>query len=493
MTRLHPMEKKILLALKEGETSAPSEIASASGLDLNSVMRGLDWLSAKGLVSIAESVEEYLSLGTEGVEYVKLGLPERRAAELLADGDISTDVLREKMPAALVGIAIGWLRKKGLADFKGGKLSLTEKGGKQTPDEKLIKTLEKGRVKRSEIDPVLHEWIKPLASRKDVIKVEEKVTRRVTLTEGGKKVLAQGIVLEDGIGQPSHEILKSSSWKGKSFRAYDVKSDVAPILSAKLHPMTRMIEEIAGIFVSMGFEEIEGPIVESNFWNFDALFVPQDHPAREMQDTFYLEKPGGAELPRSKVVDNVSRAHGDGGKTGSSGWGYKWNRKLASKTLLRTHTTSTTIRHLAKGKPLPIKVYSIGRVFRNERISYKHLPEFHQIEGIVAGDVSFKNLLGILREFYGRMGFDQIRFRPAYFPYTEPSLEVEVFFEKKDSWIELGGAGIFRPEVTEPLGIKRPVLAWGLGLERLAMLRLDLTDIRALYRSDVDWLRSLPL
>ncbi|MFV2041169.1 MAG: phenylalanine--tRNA ligase subunit alpha, partial [Candidatus Hydrothermarchaeales archaeon] len=167
--------------------------------------------------------------------------------------------------------------------------------------------------------------------------------------------------------------------------------------------------------------------------------------------------------------------------------------RLASKTLLRTHTTSTTIRRLAEGGKQPIKVYSIGRVFRNERVSYKHLPEFHQIEGIVAGDVSFKNLLGILKEFYGRMGFDKIRFRPAYFPYTEPSLEVEVYFEQKKSWIELGGAGIFRPEVTEPLGITYPVLAWGLGLERLAMLRLDLTDIRALYRSDIDWLRSLPL
>jgi phenylalanyl-tRNA synthetase alpha chain len=493
MATLHPMEKKILLALQGESTASPDNLVTRSGLDINSVMRGLDWLSAKGLVEISETIEEFISLGGEGIEYAQSGLPERKAADHLKNEDLSVDELKERMSTFEVSIAVGWLKKKGMANFKDGKLSLTKKGNNQTPDEKLIETLVKGRVKRSEIDPTLQEWITPLQSRKNVIKVEEKVSRQVTLTERGMKVLAQGIEFEEGIGQLTHEILKSSSWKGNSFRAYDVKSDVAPSLSAKLHPLTWMKEEIADIFVSMGFQEIEGPIVESNFWNFDALFVPQDHPAREMQDTFYLEKPGGARLPGSKIVSEVAGAHENGGRTNSTGWGYQWNRELASKTLLRTHTTSTTIRHLAKRKPLPIKVFSIGRVFRNERISYKHLPEFHQIEGIVVGDVSFKNLLGILREFYARMGFDKIRFRPAYFPYTEPSLEVEVFFEKKDSWIELGGAGIFRPEVTEPLGISHPVLAWGLGLERLAMLRLDLTDIRALYRSDVDWLKSLPL
>jgi len=427
------------------------------------------------------------------VEYVESGLPERRAAELLKTGDYSTNELQKKMAPALVGIAIGWLRKKEMADFKDGKLHLTEKGSNRTPDEELLKLLTKGKLKGSEINPLLKEWIKPLASRKNVIKVEEKISREIRLTEKGAELLTSGITESDEIGQLTHEMLKTGDWTDTSFRRYDVKSNVAAQLSAKTHPMTRMIEEIADIFVSMGFEEISGPIVESNFWNFDALFVPQDHPAREMQDTFYLEKPGAAGLPEKSIVDSVSSVHGDGGETGSSGWGYKWDPRLASKTLLRTHTTSTTIRRLAEGRELPIKVYSIGRVFRNERISYKHLPEFHQIEGIVAGDVSFKNLLGILKEFYGRMGFDKIRFRPAYFPYTEPSLEVEVYFEQKKSWIELGGAGIFRPEVTEPLGITYPVLAWGLGLERLAMLRLDLTDIRALYRSDIDWLRSLPL
>ena len=326
-----------------------------------------------------------------------------------------------------------------------------------------------------------------------MIRLEENVVRLVSLTKKARKILDEGIDVESGIGQLTHEMIKEAGWKGKKFRGYDTSSEVAPALPAKLHPLTRMIGQIKGIFVSMGFREIEGPLVESSFWNFDALFVPQDHPAREMQDTFYLERPKKAALPDGKVVSAIASAHENGGSSNSSGWGYRWDKGLASHALLRTHTTATTIRELAKKERLPIKVFSIGKVFRKERISFKHLPEFHQIEGIVVGDVNFKNLLGILKEFYAGMGFDKIRFRPAYFPYTEPSLEVEVYFEKKKGWIELGGAGIFRPEVYIPFGIKNPVLAWGLGLERLAMLSLDLEDIRALYQSDIDWLRSLPL
>jgi len=348
-------------------------------------------------------------------------------------------------------------------------------------------------LKKSDIDSKFQGVIHLLSKRKNVVRLEEKIVRTISITKKGKELLKQGIEITDEIGQITPEFLKSDGWKGKSLRSYDVSSEVAPAFPAKLHPLTRMIGEIKDIFVSMGFKEIEGPIVESGFWNFDALFVPQDHPAREMQDTFYLENPETSKLPDVKTISAVAAVHEDGSSVKSAGWNYEWSKDVAAQTVLRTHTTSTTIRHLAKNEPLPIKVFSVGRVFRKERISYKHLPEFHQVEGIVVGDVNFKNLLGILKEFYARMGFDKIRFRPAYFPYTEPSLEIEVFFDKKGTWIELGGAGIFRPEVSEPLGIKKPVLAWGLGLERLAMLRLDLTDIRGLYQSDINWLRSLSL
>jgi phenylalanyl-tRNA synthetase alpha chain len=493
MEPLHPIERKVLFALKEPGELTPDKIALNSGLDINSVMRSINWLSSKGLIRLDETFEEYLSLGSEGKEFEKIGLPERRAAELLKRGGKSIIELQEVLGKGETAIALGWLRKKGMASIERGKVRITEKGGKKTPDEQILELLKEGTLNRSELKKDLQKWIKPLLSRKKVIAIKEKVVRRVSLLEPGRRLIEKDVQIEDGAGQLTHEIIKSGKWRKSGFRDYNISTDISPQLSAKLHPLTRMIEDIKEIFVSMGFKEIEGPLVESNFWNFDALFVPQDHPAREMQDTFYLKEPKKSKLPKEPVVKSISEVHKNGAATGSVGWRYDWAKEIASNTLLRTHTTSATIRHLAKNETLPIKVFSIGRVFRKERVSYKHLPEFHQIEGIVVGDVNFNNLLGILREFYARMGFERIRFRPAYFPYTEPSLEVEVFFEKKNNWIELGGAGIFRPEVSLPLGIEHPVLAWGLGLERLAMLSLDLTDIRAFYRSNVDWLRSLPL
>ncbi len=178
--------------------------------------------------------------------------------------------------------------------------------------------------------------------------------------------------------------------------------------------------------------------------------------------------------------------------TGSEGWGYSWDIEVAKQSVLRTHTTCVSARHLAEHEP-PLKMFSVGRVFRRETITYKHLPEFHQVEGIVAAeDITFRNLLGILKEFYHKLGFE-VRFRPAYFPYTYLSVECEIYLPHKETWIELGGAGMFRPEVLEPLGVETPVAAFGLGIERLAMLRLDIKDIRMLYKSDIGWLRHLPV
>ena len=251
-----------------------------------------------------------------------------------------------------------------------------------------------------------------------------------------------------------------------------------------------IIEEIREIFLNLGFTESNGPVLESAFWNFDSLFQPQDHAAREMQDTFYVKNPSESSLPNDSLVKEVANVHESGGNTGSDGWGYKWDEDVSKQSVLRTHTTGISTRFLNENKP-PLKMFSVGRVFRRETITYKHLPEFHQVEGIVAAEgINYQNLLGILKEFYKKLGFE-VRFRPAYFPYTYLSTECEVYLEEKESWIELGGSGMFRPEVLEPLGINVPVLAYGLGIERLAMIRYDIKDIRMLYKSDIKWLREL--
>jgi phenylalanyl-tRNA synthetase alpha chain len=211
-----------------------------------------------------------------------------------------------------------------------------------------------------------------------------------------------------------------------------------------------------------------------------------------MQDTFYVKNPDKCDLPNNSLIREIANVHEFGGDTGSDGWGYKWNEDVSAQSVLRTHTTGISTRFLNENEP-PLKMFSVGRVFRRETITYKHLPEFHQVEGIVgAENINYQNLLGILKEFYKKLGFE-VRFRPAYFPYTYLSTECEVYLEEKKSWIELGGSGMFRPEVLEPLGIDVPVLAFGLGIERLAMIRYDISDIRMLYKSDIKWLRELPI
>jgi phenylalanyl-tRNA synthetase alpha chain len=213
-----------------------------------------------------------------------------------------------------------------------------------------------------------------------------------------------------------------------------------------------------------------------------------------MQDTFYVERPGPARLPTDEVVARVKSVHEDGGDTGSVGWRYEWSLERARQPVLRTHCTAATIRALAEDPRPPRKVFCVGPVFRRETISYKHLPVFHQVDGIIIDESgSFASLLGTLAAFYRKMGFERFQFRPAFFPYTEPSVEIYVWHEAKGTWVEMGGSGVFRPEVTEPLGCRVPVLAWGLGIERLALFRYGLEKIGDLYGGDLAWLEEAPL
>ncbi len=266
--------------------------------------------------------------------------------------------------------------------------------------------------------------------------------------------------------------------------AIDVEAKVPEVFVARTHPLKDTIDEIREIFVTLGFTEILGNMTQPSFWNFDALFTPQDHPARELQDTFYLDGISAKKIGTPEQIRKVSESH-------KKNWRYYWDINEARKMVLRTHTTCVTIKHLAENKPDEARVFSLGRVFRNEKVSYKHLVEFNQIEGVVVGkDASLRNLMGIQREFYKRIGITKIKFWPTFFPYTEPSLQTMVYNERLGKWIELFGMGIFRPEVTKPLGITKPVLAWGGGIERIAMLKYGLDDVREFYNNNLKWLRG---
>jgi len=211
-----------------------------------------------------------------------------------------------------------------------------------------------------------------------------------------------------------------------------------------------------------------------------------------MQDTFFIEKE--TELPDKKIVKKVKQAH-EKGVDKSKGWRYDWNEQEAKKLVLRTHTTCLSAQTLAKlnEKELPQKFFAIGKCFRNETVDWSHGFEFNQTEGIVVDkNANFKHLLGYLKQFFRKMGFEKIRFTPAYFPYTEPSVEISAWHQEKKVWLELGGAGIFRPEVTESLfGKPIPVLAWGPGFDRILIDYYKIKDLRELYKNDINQLRKM--
>ncbi len=471
-------EKKVLSALSKKDKFSPDELASASGLSTGAAMQSAFMLAEKGLCEVKEKLTAIYTLTKEGEEYALKGLPERQLINSLTE-PVSLSDLKKKFPPQIVGVALGWLRRKNWARIEkdmlipSGKTEIGE-------DEIILAKFKKGQY--SEMSKVVQELIK-----RNLVEKTEKKTRIVAITEKGMALASAGLTLEKEIAQLTPSIIRSGAWKTAKIRPYDIHTPVKPVYGAKIHPYQRILNEMRQIFLEMGFTEIKGDIIQSSFWNFDALFQPQDHPAREMQDTFHLDTV--CDLPE-KYLKPVKYMHEKGAGI-SLGWGGIWSAELARKHVLRTHTTAITIKYLAEHPELPVKAFCIDRAYRREAIDPTHTPEFEQLEGVVMDKgVSFKHLLGCLKEFYQRMGFYEVRFRPGYFPYTEPSIEPEVYIESRGKWVELGGAGIFRKEVTSPLGIKHPVLAWGLGVSRVAMLRLGLGDLRELYQSDIDWLRK---
>jgi len=488
---LTPNEKKILKALGElGSPRYPQQLAKYSGLSVEVTVQSALLLQDKGLVKIIEDIDTNYKLTNEGNDYANNDLPERRFIEYINKLDeIPTfNELKDKFGPEF-GIALGQSRKKEWVQIGEGKVysnGLQDSG----KDEELLLQIQAD----NDIELLLQiesyqQAIKNLIKRNLIEKSEDK-TIKIEITESALDIFNLGIAIEEDIAQLTSDLIRTGEWKQKHLRPYNINAPVQPVYGGKTHPYQRLIDEMRQIFLEMGFTEIKGEIIQSSFWNFDALFQPQDHPARDMQDTFYLDSTG--DVP-PEYTDSVAAMHEHGGDIDSKGWGGKWSREQAKKNVLRTHTTANTIKYLADNPNPPVKAFCIDRAYRRETIDPTHTPEFEQLEGVVMDEgMSFSNLLGLLTEFYHRVGFANVRFRPAYFPYTEPSVEPEVYIEGM-GWIELGGAGVFRKEVTEPLGIKYPVLAWGLGVSRLAMLRLGLRDLRTLYQSDIDWLRKSPV
>ncbi|MCC7479648.1 phenylalanine--tRNA ligase subunit alpha [bacterium] len=508
-------------AAAPGAALSFEELAARAGMDQSLVSAAATELAAQGWLELQAQNYTELKLGELGtlIGAEEAELPERRLARVIRGlgGSASIKDLGSNDELSLAGIQAGKfarnLAELGWASFEGGALSLSGEaaGGEPAPTalETALDELVKLGGKGSFGEPRDSEIAALARGRKELLSSAERTRRSVAPAAARAAELKQmwdaGEITEAReANELTPEMLADGSWRDVQFRAYDVTLAAETPAPGKAHPLVRLIEEVRLAFLELGFSEASCPMAETAFWDFDALFQPQDHPAREMQDTFYVGHPASYPLPeayqmadgsRLDVVDNVKRAHEDGGDTGGRGWRYQWSEKRASQVVLRTHMTASSIHALAKicqrdsGPQNPYKVFSIGRVFRRETVDFKHLPEFTQVDGIIVDqNASLSSLMGTLRKFYERMGIEDVMLKPDFFPYTEPSVGVLVKWEGR--WLEMGGAGIFRPEVTLPLGCTAPVLAWGLGLERLAMLRFGLTAIKDLYLPKLDFLKG---
>jgi len=414
-------------------------------------------LQEKELLGIEEDEELVRKVTGKGEKVLKDGSPEYQLVQKLEDGpkqiselDLDADV------------AVGKARQKSWTEIDQGQVVLTDEG------------------KAVDVDPVKaklesKDYDEELESR-GLVKTETRTEKVLKITDKGEKA---------NIGEIQEQ--------------FDVEARVKTPRVGKKHFYRQIMDFARQKWLEMGFEEMTGDYVVPSLLNFDALYTPQDHPARELHDTFFIDNPAEADLSEySEKVEYLKDTHQNGSDTGSKGWKYDWEQKEAEKNVLRTHTTAVSARRLHEidinEEELPKKFFVLGRNFRNETVDRHHLAEFYQTDGIVVGkDLSFKNLKAYISEFFEKMGYDEFRLIPSYYPYTEMSVEVQVYDEDSEEWIGLGGAGMFRPEVVKPmLGFEATVLAWGLGIPRIAMKAAEITDIRELYRNDLEILEQTP-
>ena len=465
----HEIEKKIINVLHESPILTIAEIREKTGLSSDQVRRGVEWLKLKDLAEVKEIENLAFHFVQKGDEALAKGLPERRLIKEIEKGNNSFDKLKETLGDDF-NAAIAFAKKNNwikIEKINNSTIISATGNNDESLEEKFLKIANTETREQSIPSDQLKKYLtgfNTLKKRPNFIVDSSYFIKKISLSKKGRQI-------ELPVGIPSNAI--------------DVEADVPQVFVAKTHPLKDTINEIREIFVTLGFSEIQGNLTQPSFWNFDALFTPQDHPAREMQDTFYLDGLIAKKIATAKQIQQVAKSH-------KKSWRYLWSINEARKMVLRTHTTCDTIKFLADNKPDEARVFSLGRVFRNEKVSYKHLVEFNQVEGVVVGkNTTLRDLMGIQQEFYKRMGLDKVKFWPTFFPYTEPSLQSMVYNEKLDKWVELFGMGIFRPEVTKPLGITKPVLAWGGGIERIAMLKYGLDDVREFYNNNLKWLRSV--
>jgi phenylalanyl-tRNA synthetase alpha chain len=499
MADLRANERKILSVLQKlsGNASVKQLISEAKLSDA-AVMRAALTLQEKNLVKISAKLETIIKLNAEGKLHAENGLPERRLlnAVISLGGKATLDKAAEKadLEEQFVQIALGWfLRKKwGTYDSKTNTL-YAPPAPKEKSDEKLLHYLRgcKELATLSELSQELQAAVQTLKKRQLLTK-DDKTRRILEITVMGKRVAQEGARAAEEVTQLTPELIITGKWRSAKLQKYNIEAPVAKTWPGKKHPYLSFLEEVRAKLVTLGFKEMTGTNVETSFFNFDALYTPQDHPAREEVGIYFVKDPKFGDISAYKAAAaNVKATHENGWRTGSSGWRYKYSMQEAKRLILRGHGTCLSARTLLSKKlEVPSRYFSIARCYRPEVTDKTHLSEFNQVEGIVVDEkLTLRDLLGVLEKFALEIaGADKVRFKPDYFPFTEPSVELSAYKEGY-GWTEFGGSGIFRPEVTLPLGVKLPVIAWGLGIDRLFMMRAGVDDIRCIFSQSLDWLR----
>jgi len=455
--RLSSQAIRVLERLKQDETKSVTEFEE-EGFDQATVNRALLELEEEDLAQSEEQEEIVQEVTEKGEEILDNCSPEYKIIQQLDSGITPIQELEGN-----TNIGVGKAKQKGWIDIDGGKVSKTSEGEEVDVDPV------KDKLENENFDDELEE--------RGLVRSEARTTKTLKLTDEGKEIEISDIE-ED----------------------FNVEAPAETPRTGKKHYYKNILQFARETWMEMGFEEMSGDYVVPSFLNFDALYTPQDHPARELHDTFFVENPENTDLSEYEdKVQNVAETHQNGWETGSKGYGGEWSKEESERNVLRTHTTAISANRLHKmdinEEELPKKLFIVGRNFRNETVDRHHLAEFYQTDGIVVGkDLNFANLKGYISEFFEKMGYSEFRLIPAYYPYTEMSVEVQVWDEEDEEWLGMGGAGMFRPEVVKPmLGFEAKVLAWGLGIPRIASIAAGLTDIRELYRNDILIINETPV
>ncbi|MEM1525627.1 MAG: phenylalanine--tRNA ligase subunit alpha [Ignisphaera sp.] len=492
---MEPLSKGELMILnilinKSKEISL-EKLTEATQLSLSSVSSYIELLKNRGIVDVSEYEAVFAKTSDEGKEYLDK-LPEEKLIELLQLQGPSIDInaIEGIMGKKIASIALGWARRRGW-------IEVVQENGKNIVKLIRYEPLNDHRkilamfTNEAEIPKELenNEVFKELVKRK-LITIYKKKIKFVNLAipiERAEEILRLG----EGISRLTREVIVKDLWKIYPIKPYNIRA-LPPIKYAgKRHFFKEFIKMIKEVMESLGFEEVKDDYVIPEIWNFDILFQAQDHPSRDIHDILVLE--GQADLTTFKeVVERIRFVHEKGGLSGSTGWGYSWSCEKASKLILRSHTTAVTAKALM-GREASARLYTIARVFRRDNPDARHSPEFTNFDGVIMEqDLNFRKLLGLLTQILKYLGIEKLRFKPGYFPFTEPSVEGYGYVSGY-GWIEIFGAGMFRPEVLEMLNVRHPVGAWGMGVERLAMVVFGINDIRLLFARDIEFIRKFPL